>query len=100
MKTSRRLSYAVSIVAISMVAASCGGPSGQATPPRVPTTTASSSTSFVSTTIPDTEVGAQLAWFLAAVSDVPLSAQVIDAHFKPQVLEQVSSDRFNAALEE
>jgi beta-lactamase class A len=97
---SRRVSYAVFSVAISIVAASCSSPSGQATPPRVTTTTASSSTSFISTTVPDTKVGAQLTWFLAAVSDVPLSAQAIDAHFDPQILGEVSPDTFNAELEE
>ena len=97
---SRRVAYAAFIMAISMVAAGCSSPSGHAVPPPVTTTTASSSTSFISTTIPDTKVGAQLAWFLAAVSDVPLSAQVIDVHFNPQVLEEVSADAFNASLEE
>jgi hypothetical protein len=36
---------------------------------------------FGSTNAPDTQVGAQLTWFLGARSVAPLSQQVIDAHF-------------------
>jgi beta-lactamase class A len=41
---------------------------------------------FVSRTVPDTQVGRQLAWFLRAVADVPWSRQMIQAHFDPDWL--------------
>ena len=99
-KKSRRFSYAVFSVAISIVAASCSSPAGQATPRRLTATTASSSTAFISTTIPDTQVGNQLKWFLGAVSDAPLPVQVIDAHFDTLFLAEVNPEKINAVLEE
>jgi hypothetical protein len=81
-----------------MAAAGCSSPSGQATPPIVTTTTGSPS--YISTTIPNTKVGAQLAWFLAAVSAAPVSSQEIDAHFPTNISDELSSATFNAALEE
>ena len=97
---SRRISYAVFSVAISIAAASCSSPSGQAKPQRLTTTTASSSTAFISTTIPNTRVGTQLTWFLGAVPDAPLSQQVIEGHFDTLFLGEVSTDSINALLEQ
>jgi beta-lactamase class A len=99
-KRARRLSYAGFIVAIALVTAGCSSPSPRAAPPRSTTTVASKSTAFVSTTVPDTQVGSQLTWFLGAVAAVPLSEQSIDAHFDSLFLGQVSPAKLNAALEE
>ena len=96
----RRLSSAVVIMAAALVAAGCSSPSTPATTPRTTRTTASKATAFVSTTIPATPVGTQLAWFLGAVAGVPLSPEVIDAHFDSVFLDQVSPAKFNAVLEE
>ena len=62
------------------------------------TTTTASSQAFISTTVPDTEVGTQLSWFLAAVADAPLSQQEIGAHFDAGFLSKVSVDEFNQVL--
>jgi len=48
--------------------------------------------------VPDTPVGRQLAWFLGAVADVPLSRQVIQAHFAPAFLAQIGPDELNSFL--
>ena len=47
---------------------------------------------FISRTVPDAPVGRQLTWFLRAVADLPLSRQVIRAHFDSGFLAQVSPD--------
>ena len=49
---------------------------------------------------PDTPAGRQLAWFLGAVADVPLSRQVIQAHFAPAFLAQIGPDELNSFLAE
>jgi uncharacterized protein YceK len=94
---SRRMVYVALSVAISMGVAGCSSPSTQATPPQQATTT---STSFVSTTVPDTAVGTQLTWFLGAVAAAPLSQQVIDAHFDGLFLSEVSPAKLNDVLAE
>src|SRR5580658_5126827 len=98
--TPRRLSYATLMVALSLMVTSCSSPSKQATPPRATTTAVAQPTAFVSTTIPETPVGTQLAWFLGAVPAAPLSQAVIDAHFDSVFLDQFSPAEFNAVLEE
>jgi hypothetical protein len=50
--------------------------------------------------VPDTPVGRQLAWFLGAVADVPLSRQVIQARFAPAFLAQIGPDELNSFLAE
>jgi hypothetical protein len=63
-----------------------------------PATETESHSAFVSRTIPDTQVGAQLGWFLGAVADLPMSQQVIHSHFDSFFLSEVSPDQLNAVL--
>ncbi|HXW34462.1 MAG TPA: serine hydrolase [Acidimicrobiales bacterium] len=77
-----------------LVLSSCGGSTAQ--PPASGRTL--SSTGFISKTVPNTHVGTQLTWFLGAVAHVPLSDQMIDAHFDPSFLSAVSADKLNSGL--
>ena len=99
-KKFRRVSYAVFSVVILLVAASCSSPTGQATPRKLNTPTTSISTAFISTVLPDTEVGIQLKWFLGAVANAALSVPVIDAHFDTLFLGEVTPEAIDAVLEE
>jgi hypothetical protein len=45
-------------------------------------------------------VGRQLTWFLGAIAGVPLSRQVIRAHFDSTFLAQISPDQLNSDLEQ
>jgi hypothetical protein len=58
----------------------------------------SSPSAFVSTTLPDTPVGRQLDWFLAAMADVPWPLELIEAHFDPRFLAQIGPDVLNSVL--
>jgi len=79
---------------IALILTSCGGSTAQ--PPA--TSRALPSTGFISETVPDTQVGVQLKWLLGAVADVPLSQQVIDAHFDSIFLSKVSASKINSVL--
>lgn len=43
-------------------------------------------------------MGRQLTWFLRALADLPLSQQVIRAHFDSGVLAHISAEQLNSAL--
>jgi hypothetical protein len=53
---------------------------------------------FVSKTIPETKVGAQLKWLLGAIDDLPLAQSVIESHFDSVFLSQVSRNKLNTGL--
>ena len=53
---------------------------------------------FISRTVLDAPVGRQLTWFLGALADLPLSQQVLRAHFEPAMLAQVSPEQLNSEL--
>jgi ORF 12 gene product N-terminal len=63
-----------------------------------PAATAVSPSLLVSRTAPDAPVGRQLTWFLRAVAEVPLSQQVIRAHFDSGFLARISPDQINSTL--
>jgi hypothetical protein len=84
----------VTIVA-ALIVASCGGSTAQAPVTSRPVP----ATGFISETVPDTQVGVQLRWFLGSVADVPLSQQVIDTHFDSVFLSKVSANKINSVLE-
>jgi len=90
-------------LAILIVAGGCSGPASHAT-----TTTTShgagttdvSTPAFVARTVPDSPVGAQLAWILSAVKALPLTPSVVDAHFDSSFLTQVSTGELNTVFGE
>ena len=98
-RAARRILYAVLSVVMAGAAAGCTGSPGSTGQGRA-ATGASPSPVFVSRTVPDAAVGRQLTWFLGAVAEVPWSRQVIQAHFDPGFLAQVSPDQINSLLEE
>ena len=53
---------------------------------------------FQSSTMPDDQIGRQLAWFLEAVQHLPIPAADIDEHFAPSLLAALPADQLNAAL--
>ena len=55
---------------------------------------------FFSRTLPDAQVGRQLAWFLRAVANLPWSPQEIKAHFDSRFLAQISPDQINSTLKQ
>jgi beta-lactamase class A len=82
---------------LAVAAAGCtGSPGGTGQGPAA--TAALPAWAFISTTVPDAPVGTQLTWFLGALADLPLSQQVIRAHFEPAMLAQVSPEQLNSAL--
>lgn len=95
----QRVLFASLSVVIAGAAAGCTGSPGSAGHSHA-TTAASSSPVFVSNTVPDAPVGRQLTWFLRTVADLPLSQQIIRAHFDPGVLRQVRPDELNSLLEQ
>ena len=50
---------------------------------------------LLSVTVPQGPAGAQLTWFLSALPEVPLSQQVIAAHFDASFLEAISAAQIN-----
>ena len=98
-RAARRIWYALLSVVIAGAAAGCTGSPGSTGQGRA-ATAASPSPVFISRTVPDAPVGRQLTWFLRAVADLPLSRQVIRAHFDSSFLAQVGPDQINSALEE
>ena len=87
-------------VMVALIAAGCSNsasPSATTNPAKTASSTAST-TMFVSKTIPKSPVGDQLSWFLGAMSTVPLTEQVIDAHFSSSFLKSVNPDQINTAL--
>jgi len=98
-RATRRILYAWLSVVIAGAASGCTGSPGSTGQGRA-ATGASPSPVFLSRTVPDAAVGRQLTWFLGAVVDVPLSRQVIQAHFDSGFLAQVSPDQINSLLEE
>ena len=98
---SRRTLYPLLGVAVLVMAAACSSSAthdGEAAPPRLTTGSAATSPTFVSTTVPDTQVGAQFTWVLGAVRAAPLSHQVIEAHFDSNFLRQASASKVNSVL--
>jgi Beta-lactamase enzyme family/ORF 12 gene product N-terminal len=95
----RRVLFASLSIVLAAAAAGCTGSPGSTGHSRA-TTAASPSPEFISTAAPDAPVGRQLTWFLRAVADIPLSQQVIRAHFDPGLLRQVSPDELNSLLEQ
>ena len=98
-RAARRILYAWLSVVIAGAASGCTGSPGSTGQGRA-ATGASPSPVFLSRTVPDAAVGRQLTWFLGAVADVPLSRQVIQAHFDSGFLAQFSPDQINSLLEE
>jgi beta-lactamase class A len=86
-------------VALAVAVAGCTASPGSTGPGRA-VTAASPSPVFFSRTVPDAAVGRQLTWFLGAIADVPLSRQVIRAHFDSAFLAQISPDQLNSDLED
>ena len=77
-------------------AAGCAGSPGSAG--QGPATTATSSSQFISRTVPDAPVGRQLTWFLRAVADLPWSQPLIRAHFDSGFLAHISPAQLNSVL--
>ncbi|MGH9155447.1 MAG: Cpe/LpqF family protein [Acidimicrobiales bacterium] len=66
-----------------------------------PTTSAPSGTAtYVSLSIPDSPVGAQLGWFLEAAAAPPIPVPVIQQHFSAAFLSQIPPDQLNTLLVE
>ena len=84
-------------VALAVAVGGCTGPPGGTGPGRA-TAAALPAWAFISRTVPDAPVGRQLTWFLRALADLPLSQQVIRAHFEPAILAKVSPEQLNSAL--
>jgi len=82
---------------LAVAVAGCTGSPGGTGQGRA-TTAALPAWAFISKTVPDAPVGRQLSWFLGALADLPLSQQVIRAHFEPAMLAQVSPEQLNSAL--
>jgi beta-lactamase class A len=97
-KVARPIGYVGLGVVLAGAAAGCSGSTGSTGP--APAATAVSPSLLVSRTAPDAPVGRQLTWFLRAVADLPLSQQVIRAHFDSGFLAQLSPADINSALEE
>jgi len=86
-------------VVIAGAAAGCTGSPGSTGPGRA-ATAASPSPVFFSRTLPDAQVGRQLAWFLRAVANLPWSPQEIKAHFDSRFLAQISPGQLNSILKQ
>jgi len=95
-KAARPIGYAGLSVVLAAAAAGCTGSPGSTGQGQA--ATAASSSLFISRTVPDAPVGRQLTWFLRALADLPLSQQVIRAHFDPAVLAHISAGQLNSAL--
>ncbi len=95
-KAARRIGYAGLGVVLAVAAAGCTGSPGSTGQGQA--ATAASSSLFMSRTVPDAPVGRQLTWFLRALADLPLSEQVIRAHFDSAVLAHISAAQLNSAL--
>ncbi len=95
---SRRPRFVLWGVAILLLAGGCSGPAN-----HVASTTASPVTSatgpatpaYVARTAPASPVGSQLTWMLSAVKALPLTPQVVDAHFDSTFLAQVGVAELN-----
>ena len=98
-KGSGRILCAWLSVVIAGAAAGCTGSPGSTGPGRA-ATAASPSPVFFSRTLPDAQVGRQLAWFLRAVANLPWSPQEIKAHFDSRFLAQISPDQINSTLKQ
>ena len=83
-------------VVLAAAAAGCTGSPGSTGQGQA--ATAASPSLFISRTVPDAPVGRQLTWFLRALADLPLSQQVIRAHFDSGFLAHISPDQLNSAL--
>jgi hypothetical protein len=95
-KAARRIGYAWLGVVLAGAAAGCTGSPGSTGQGRA--AAAASSSLFISGTVPDAPVGRQLTWFLRALADLPLSQQVIRAHFDSGVLAHISAEQLSSAL--
>jgi hypothetical protein len=85
-KVATRILYASLGVVIPVAAAGCAG------------SAASPSSAFISTTVPRTQAGTQLTWFLDAMANIPLSRQMIEAHFDSRFLGKISPEEINSDL--
>ena len=97
-KAARRIVCTGLGVVVAGAAAGCTGSPGSTGPGRA-TTAASPAPVFISRAAPDAPVGRQLTWFLRAMADIPLSPQVIRAHFDSGFVAQISPAQLNSVLE-
>jgi hypothetical protein len=88
-----RWAFVPGTIAAVLILSSCGGPTAQP-----PTTRSLPSEGFISRAVPDTQVGAQLTWFLGAVAHIPLSERMIDDHFDSSFLSKFSANKINSVL--
>ena len=95
-KAARRIGSAWLGVVLAVAAVGCTGSRGSTGQGQA--ATAASSSVFMSRAVRDAPVGRQLTWFLRALADLPLSQQVIRAHFDPAVLAHISAAQLNSAL--
>ncbi len=96
----RRIGVAL-VVATLLGGAACGDDKGSAGSDPSPSTSSAAPTGqveYVSTSIPDTEVGQQLRWLLDATRTLPIPVPDIEAHFAPEFLAQLPADELNAFL--
>jgi beta-lactamase class A len=82
---------------LAVAVAGCTGSPGGTGQGRA-TTAAVPAWALISRTVPDAPVGRQLTWLLGALADLPLSQQVIRAHFDSGALAHISAEQFNSAL--
>ena len=109
--TRRRWLAAPALLAVALMA--CGSPAEDAAPPTTDTTTRPAPTATTadtaqvagpqaaalqSSTMPDNQLGRQMAWFLEAVRNLPIPAADIQEHFAPALLAMMPADQLNAAL--
>jgi hypothetical protein len=98
----RRSCLALLGVVLMMTTTACGnamGSSSQASSLQREAARASTMPNYVAMTVPESQVGQQLTWFLSVANAEPLSPQVISAHFDLAFWGQVGPDRINSALE-
>jgi hypothetical protein len=85
-------------ITVSLIATGCSNSASPSATTNPAKKAASTTPAFVSKTLPKSPVGDQLSWFLGAMSTVPLTEQVIDAHFSSSFLKSVNPDQINTAL--
>jgi len=97
---SRRTLLAFSAITtiVALIATGCSSSASPSPTAHPEKTAASTAPAFVSKTIPKSPVGDQLSWFIGAMSTVPLTDRVIEAHFSSSFLHAVDPDKINTAL--
>jgi uncharacterized protein len=90
---------AVALLALVAFGSACGGSNATSTSTTSTGTPASTSASTPGpVSLPDTPAGRQAAWFLSAVSHLPISDSDAQAHFDSAFLAQVSPAMLNQTL--